>query len=161
MDYVQLLKDEIASGFSKSDLEFLIGLPKNSLSGVINQGRPLSKKSKAKIEAFLQSDKPDPTTFKRIKEVVKENNKPEVTNQVIDSLLETGMAITETTEEGVRAIHPFSDEGWKVQEQAKIQKRISQIDEMLKMPPKYLPKEKRTKLQTELAELKSQLLKLS
>jgi hypothetical protein len=47
MDYVQLLKDEIASGFSKSDLEFLIGLPKNSLSGVINQGRPLSKKSNA------------------------------------------------------------------------------------------------------------------
>lgn len=158
MDYVQLLKDEIASGFSKSDLEFLIGLPKNSLSGVINQGRPLSKKSKAKIDVFLQSDKPDPTTFKRIKEVVKENNKPEVTNQVIDSLLETGIAITETTEEGVREIHPFSDEGWKVQEQAKIQKRISQIDEMLKMPPKYLPKEKRTKLQTELAELKNKQL---
>jgi len=83
MDYVQLLKDEIASGFSKSDLEFLIGLPKNSLSGVINQGRPLSKKSKAKIEAFLQSDKPDPTTFKRIKEVVKENNKPENRQRIL------------------------------------------------------------------------------
>jgi len=81
--------------------------------------------------------------------------------KALSHLMETGIAITETTEEGVRAIHPFSDEGWKVQEQAKIQKRISQIDEMLKMPPKYLPKEKRTKLQTELAELKSQLLKLS
>lgn len=83
MDYVQLLKDEIASGFSKSDLEFLIGLPKNSLSGVINQGRPLSKKSKAKIDVFLQSDKPDPTTFKRIKEVVKENNKPENKERIL------------------------------------------------------------------------------
>ena len=78
--------------------------------------------------------------------------------KVANNVLETGMAISEITEAGVRAIHPFSDEGWKVQEQAKIQKRISQIDEMLKMPPKYLPKEKRTKLQTELAELKNKQL---
>ncbi len=83
MDYVQLLKAEIASGFSKSDLEFLIGLPKNSLSGVINQGRPLSKKSKAKIETFLKSDKPDPVTFKKIKEVVKENSKPENKERIL------------------------------------------------------------------------------
>ena len=78
----------------------------------------------------------------------------------LNHLFETGISITETTENGVRAIHPFSDEGWKVQGQAKIQERISQIEEMLKMPPKYLPKDKRTKLQTELSELKSQLLKL-
>ena len=104
MDYVQLLKDEIASGFSKSDLEFLIGLPKNSLSGVINQGRPLSKKSKAKIDVFLQSDKPDPTTFKRIKEVVKENNKPENKERILAERNEVPKEID------VRK-HPMSEEG--------------------------------------------------
>ena len=65
MDYKVLLETEISKGFSRSDLEYLIGLPKNNLSSFLNGKRLLSKKSFLKIERWLTSkDKPDPLNFK-------------------------------------------------------------------------------------------------
>lgn len=63
MDFVQLLKDDLEKGYSKSDLEKLIGLPKNNLSGILKGDRKLSKKSQLKIERWDKSEKPDPLTL--------------------------------------------------------------------------------------------------
>lgn len=65
MDYKLLLETEITNGFSKRDLEYLIGLPKNNLSSFLSGNRSLSKKSFLKIERWITSkDKPDPLSFK-------------------------------------------------------------------------------------------------
>lgn len=60
MNHIELLKKDLADGFSKSELETLIGLPQNVLSGIISGKRSLSKKSKLKIERFMTGAKPDP-----------------------------------------------------------------------------------------------------
>ena len=65
MNYKLLLETEITNGFSKRDLEYLIGLPKNNLSSFLSGNRSLSKKSFLKIERWLLSNnKPDPLSFK-------------------------------------------------------------------------------------------------
>ncbi len=60
MTIVEQLRAEIERGFSKSDLERLIGLPKNNLSEVLKGKRKLSKKSELKTELWLKSEKPNP-----------------------------------------------------------------------------------------------------
>jgi transcriptional regulator with XRE-family HTH domain len=60
MDYKSVLLTDLEKGFSKSDLEKLIGLPRNNLSGILKGGRNLSKKSKLKIERWEASEKPNP-----------------------------------------------------------------------------------------------------
>jgi len=60
MDYVTILMADLEKGYSKSDLERLIGLPKNNLSGILKGDRVLSKKSKLKIEKWEASKKPSP-----------------------------------------------------------------------------------------------------
>lgn len=64
MDLLNQISSELKRGFSKSDLERLIGLPKNSLSGVLMGGKKLSKKSELKVQRFIASDKPDPLEMK-------------------------------------------------------------------------------------------------
>lgn len=64
MDLVEQIKAEVANGFSKKHLEILIGLPENSLSGVIAGTKKLSTKSKVKVEKFMASEKPDPLKVK-------------------------------------------------------------------------------------------------
>lgn len=63
MDYIKSLEADLEKGYSKSDLEKLIGLPKNNLSGILKGGRKLSKKSQLKIERWDKSEKPDPLTL--------------------------------------------------------------------------------------------------
>lgn len=58
--YIKILTDDLEKGYSKSDLEKLIGLPKNNLSGILKGDRKLSKKSKLKIEKWDKSEKPNP-----------------------------------------------------------------------------------------------------
>lgn len=58
VDYLELLRKDLEKGYSKADLEKLIGLPKNSLSGVIKGDKKLSKKSMVKIDIWEASDKP-------------------------------------------------------------------------------------------------------
>lgn len=60
MNYIEILSADLIKGYSKSDLELLIGLPKNSLSGVIKGDKKLSKISELKIEKWEASEKPSP-----------------------------------------------------------------------------------------------------
>lgn len=60
MDYIKILKADLEKGYSMSDLEKLIGLPKNGLSGILKGGKKLSKKSKLKIAVWEKSAKPNP-----------------------------------------------------------------------------------------------------
>ncbi|HEY9342365.1 MAG TPA: hypothetical protein VIQ23_12340 [Hanamia sp.] len=82
MDAIKELEKDLLSGFSKRDLETLIGLPQNSLSNVLSGKKKLSKKSVAKIEKWSSSEKPDPfflpgkkgDTEKSIKDFTKPSN---------------------------------------------------------------------------------------
>lgn len=76
MDYIIVLKANLEKGYSKSDLERLIGLPQNCLSGVIKGDKKLSRKSELKIEAWDKSNKPTPLEIVTVKKKVAENNKP-------------------------------------------------------------------------------------
>lgn len=60
MDYIKVLQEDLGKGFNKSDLERLIGLPLNNLSGVLAGKKKLSKKSELKIEVWEKSKKPNP-----------------------------------------------------------------------------------------------------
>lgn len=60
MNFIKVLKDDLAKGYSKSDLEKLIGLPQNCLSGVIKGDKKLSRKSEIKIAEWEASEKPNP-----------------------------------------------------------------------------------------------------
>jgi|ERR1700690_1661988 len=60
MDVIQEIKSDLEKGFSKVDLEKLIGLPQNCLSNVLKGNKVLSKKSILKIEKWSASNKPNP-----------------------------------------------------------------------------------------------------
>lgn len=60
MDFIELLKVDLSKGFSKKQLEELIGLPKNNLSSILKGERKLSKISMLKIEKWDNSEKPNP-----------------------------------------------------------------------------------------------------
>lgn len=76
MDLIDELRADLDKGYSKSDLEKLIGLPTNNLSGILKGNRNLSKKSILKIEKWMASEKPDPlNVFFKPKEI-KDLNKP-------------------------------------------------------------------------------------
>ena len=80
------IKDQIQvhldSGFTKAELEYLIDLPINSLSGFFAGGRKYSKKNQLRILRWLDSEnKPDPLTLK-IKVVRKP--KKEVSEKIIE-----------------------------------------------------------------------------
>jgi len=60
MDYKAVIQDDLKAGFSKVELEVLIGLPKNNLSGILKGNRKLSRKSELKIEKWQKSEKPNP-----------------------------------------------------------------------------------------------------
>jgi len=68
IDYIALLEADLEKGYSKSDLEKLIGLPKNNLSGILKGDRKLSKKSQLKIDKWEASEKPHPLSVNWIKE---------------------------------------------------------------------------------------------
>lgn len=67
MSISEQIQAELDRGFTKADLEFLIGLPQNTLSGVLAGKREFSKKSEIKVAKFLASEKPDPFLFSRPK----------------------------------------------------------------------------------------------
>ena len=50
--YIASLQDDLANGFSKRELEDLIGLPKNSLASILTGKRNLSLKSQLKIKMW-------------------------------------------------------------------------------------------------------------
>lgn len=58
--YIAILQNDLANGFSKRELEVLIGLPKNSLASILTGKRNLSLKSQLKIKRWEASEKPNP-----------------------------------------------------------------------------------------------------
>jgi len=82
-DFVQILKDDLEKGYSKSDLERLIGLPQNCLSGVIKGVKELSRKSEIKIEQWEVSEKPNPLQVYFVKKNVTENNLQEKKERIL------------------------------------------------------------------------------
>ena len=75
MDVLQAIKSDLENGFSKIDLERLIGLPKNSLSGVLAGSKKLSKKSILKIRKWDESEKPNPLDIEKTVQPLKEEKK--------------------------------------------------------------------------------------
>jgi hypothetical protein len=93
MDIIYEINKDLLSGFSKSDLENLIGLPQNSLSGVLTEKKKLSKKSRLKIERWVASEKPDPLNLvlekRKVVKKPKEKIVPEKSlKSVLDSIVE-------------------------------------------------------------------------
>jgi hypothetical protein len=84
MDYLAQLKVDLDKGYSKSDLERLIGLPRNSLKGTLKGQKKLSKKSEKRIELWEASEKPDPLKLHFVKKQVKENNQPENKERILE-----------------------------------------------------------------------------
>jgi len=60
MDYKELILSDLEKGYSKADLERLIGLPKNNLAGVLKGNKKFSRKSELKIDIWEKSEKPSP-----------------------------------------------------------------------------------------------------
>ena len=60
MDYKKVIQDDLDRGFTKRDLEVLIGLPKNNLSAFMNGKKEFPKKALLRIERWEKSEKPDP-----------------------------------------------------------------------------------------------------
>ena len=83
-DYLSLLRNDLIKGYSKSDLERLIGLPRNCLSGILKGDKKLSKKSEVKIGIWEASEKPNPITLEKVKKQVKENNKPDNKENILE-----------------------------------------------------------------------------
>lgn len=66
MELNDLIKQELWRGFTKSELERIWDLPKNSLSAVLNvdNAAKLSKKGEVRVRAYFNSDpinRPDPS----------------------------------------------------------------------------------------------------
>ena len=79
--YIAILQDDLANGFSKRELEVLIGLPKNSLASILTGKRNLSPKSQLKIKRWEASEKPNPLDI--VLKKVEENNKPENKERIL------------------------------------------------------------------------------
>ena len=92
MNILESIQELLDSGFSKSDIEHLSGITKNSLSSVLSGKRNLSKKNEIRLKRFLESDIPDPLTFnKKLPNSVKEINQIQIKKEpkeksVIESL---------------------------------------------------------------------------
>jgi transcriptional regulator with XRE-family HTH domain len=65
MDVIKELNKDLEKGFSKRDLEILIGLPKNSLSNILKGKKNPSKKYILKVEKWAASEKPDPLSLSK------------------------------------------------------------------------------------------------
>lgn len=59
-NYIEFLERDLEKGYSKSDLERLIGLPKNNLSGILKGKKKISRKCELKIDKWEASEKPSP-----------------------------------------------------------------------------------------------------
>lgn len=148
MDYKVLLLADLEKGYSKSDLERLIGLPKNNLSGILKGDRKLSKKSELKIQKWNNSEKPDPLNIPKNKNVIKKEVAIKEENSARNNSFEN--AARGRDKNGVNNDEVINEP--KNTNDNDI--RIAKIEELLKLPAKYLPHHKRTALEKELAGLK-------
>jgi len=66
MDLLSAIREDLDKGFSKKQLEELIGLPKNCLSNILSGKKKLSLISELKVKKFMENPKPDPLTLSTI-----------------------------------------------------------------------------------------------
>lgn len=80
MNLIELINQELGRGFTKSELERIWDLPKNSLSAVLNPENKatLSKKGEIRVKAYFDTDpinRPNPSPrIERVKKTA--NDKP-------------------------------------------------------------------------------------
>lgn len=93
MGLIEQIKSELSRGFSKSELERIWDLPKNSLSAVLSDNvkvkKELSKKGLLRVEAYFATDpinRPDPSPR------IGKGTKPK---DIIDTSIEARNAILE------------------------------------------------------------------
>jgi len=112
MDYIKSLQVDLENGYSKADLERLIGLPKNNLSGILKGDRNLSKKSKLKIDKWEASEKPHPLELNFEKELTKAlgENAAELL-KVKNDMADFGTSVSKIDKDGnFKRVHPLSNE---------------------------------------------------
>lgn len=63
VDYRALIQADLDKGFTKTQLEKLIGLPKNNLTYIMSGNKEFSKLSTLKIDKWEASEKPNPLTL--------------------------------------------------------------------------------------------------
>ena len=146
------IKDQIQvhldSGFTKADLEYLIDLPINSLSGFFAGGRKYSKKNQLRILRWLDSEnKPDPLTLKI--EVVR---KPKADKKEKTPEIETKDESQSSFKLNLKQILalPKQEQG---ETKSELDEQIAKLEERLLLPPKYLPKNSRDMVERKLASL--------
>lgn len=164
MDYIKSLEADLEKGYSKSDLEKLIGLPKNNLSGILKGSRKLSKKSQLKIDKWEASEKPHPLSVNWVKEFSDNmlpvtgmeffEEKPTVGIRPISSPI-VGKTVTVTLNAKDHFIAPKEETEWQKTQRME---RIVQLEKELKnIPTKLLiPRKAYISIrEQELAKLKS------
>ena len=72
------IKQELERGFTKRELEVLMGIPKNNLSGILKGKKKISAKGLIRIQKYFDLEKmPIPSEkIEKVKRMVIENNKP-------------------------------------------------------------------------------------
>lgn len=146
MDYKQVLEADIKRGFTKKELEILIGLPENNLAGFLKGNKKFTQKNLARIERWEQSNKPDPLTL----EVAR---KPKSKKKDKSSEFETKDESQSSFKLNLKQILalPKQEQG---ETKSELDEQIAKLEERLLLPSKYLPKYKRDMVERELVELK-------
>lgn len=155
MDIKDQIKTYLDSGFTKADLEYLMGLPINSLSGFFAGGRKYSKKNELRILRWLASeDKPDPLTLEVVRKPKpeKKDNASEFETKVESQpVFKLEVKKAETPPIVNTVFNPTEEINSDISD---IDERIAKLEERLLMPPKYLPRTNRNMVESELAALK-------
>ena len=126
-----ILFDFKDAGWSVQKVEKELGFSNGSL------GKPISDYRFCKLLELHQKEiKKEPTVTKELREKIAENNLPENKAKIEE-------------ERNPSNTQDFSE----------IKSRIAKIEEMLALPPKYMPAWKRPPLESELNQLKFKLLK--
>lgn len=126
MNFLKELQSELDKGFSKTDLENLIGLSKNSLSGIIRNGRKISKKSEAKITHWLNSKRPTLIEYLESKKKIKPTP---TTEKSFDG---NGSNMIKIDEAALQSAVPFSKKTYQsnriAPKQKPIAKKVEQVE---------------------------------
>jgi len=78
MEVLDKIRQELERGFTKRELEVLMGIPKNNLSGILKGGKKISAKGLIRINKYFELETlPIPSEkIEKVKRMVIENNNP-------------------------------------------------------------------------------------
>lgn len=139
MELNDQIKQELERGFTKSELERIWDLPKNSLSAVLNPENKatLSKKGEIRVKAYFDADpltRPDPSPriARGKKTIVIEGTGEEMPQLMKDAGVK--MPLPKTTYDGVRMEHNLREDELDLNSET-IQQRIVESKKYLKNNP--------------------------